>query len=237
MELFIKLKINLDYKLYYSGAKMGHRKRLDVYVEDERIYIKDKDGKMIQDFKHNPNVKTIKNFNTQKSASEKAILEYYKKQAKGHVYKPTTKEEFNKRFEVFVDSNKRKKPRKADVKEFNIGSRLLFANQRRIHNYDYMYVQVVLKIHFDGHYDLARGRSDYYYKDDVRFRSYKKGIPRSELHHAILQATKRALAPYGSNLDFRFVKWQYVYHQPPLDDQRAIRYVPEQREEFASRFR
>jgi len=191
---------------------MSHRKKLIVERRDDIIYVKNKEGTTLRKFEHDENIKVLRNFNTQKRANEQVILEYFKRKAEGHIYKPTTKEEFNSRFDVFVADNKFKSYNK-HYKTFNKGSYLTFANQKRLKDFDYMYIQVTLKIHFDGFYTEARGRSDYYYKSE-----YKNGVPNNDITKAIHQATMRALAPYGSNLDFRFIGWQFVYHRPPEDE-------------------
>ena len=205
---------------------MGHRKKLTIDINEKKneIVIKDLHGKIDKKFIYNEDIKVIRNWKTQKQASEKAILEYFKRKAEGHIYKPTTPEEYKSRFEVFVkeeNKNLSEEEKKYHTTKFIKGSKLIHTRQKRLKEFDYMYIEVIIKVHFDGYYTNAWGKGNNYYNPPNN-----KGIPKGKISNEIHKATLWALAPYGSNVDFRFISWGYVYHKPPEEERETVVYKP-----------
>lgn len=194
---------------------MSNKKRLNII----RFYRKDKDFMKITDSKNNTlrifeydeKIKKITNFNNQKRANEESLLNYFKNKS-DKTYNVTSKKEYKKEFNQFKDLNKNKKYEK-DIKTFFNENRLIFSNKKTIRNYNFMYINVKVKIFLNGFYVYSHGRSNYFYKDE-----YPKGIPVSLHNKSIQQAVLRAIAPFGSSVKFELITWKYVYHQRKYQD-------------------
>lgn len=170
----------------------------------EFITLKDKNGILIRRFRYNEKRKNIKNFHLEKEASEESIKNYFAKRHKketGQKYIPTSQEEYEKKA-VILSEYKKEERKKSRV--FRNENRLIFTGKKQVKNFDYVYINVKVKVYFDGVYVIANGRSDYI---------YHRQIKESEKIFYVNQAMRRAIAPYGSNVSFKPISWQYVYHQ------------------------
>jgi hypothetical protein len=174
------------------------------YRDTEYVVVYNSDGNLVKRFHYKENAKTFSSINKTKYANEETIRKYY--QSKSDVpYKPTTKTEYKKQFEKF-EHNKIQSPHE---KVFKNKNRLLFRKDKRIQNFDYMYINVRVKIYFDGVYSISSGRSNYY---------YGKQISDSEERQALQQAIRRAIAPYGYSVKYELLNWNYAYHQIKYTD-------------------
>lgn len=175
---------------------------LKIYTYDGEMYIKvmESDRERFK-FIYDPEVKRIHNIKIQKRASEEAIREYYQRISKEE-YTPLN---FNQATsEINRLSNSKAKVISKREKVFKNGNRIIFTNKRNIQNFDFTYITVRVKVYFDGHYVISRGRSDYRYFRDIKD---------DEIPYYISQAVMRAIAPYGSNLNFKPLSWSFAYHQ------------------------
>jgi hypothetical protein len=82
-------------------------------------------------------------------------------------------------------------------KQFHSKARL----SHKYHDWDYMFIEVVVSIHFDFKRVLEKGRGNLYHVL----------IPEHEITSEIYRAILRVLAKYGSHVNFRLVRWYYVY--------------------------
>lgn len=90
------------------------------------------------------------------------------------------------------------------IRNFKKGSRIIFSNQKRIRTFDYTYVSVNVRVYFDGFYTDVTGRSDYI---------KGKQIPNNEIPELIRIAVIRAIAPFGSNVNFKILDYNLAYYQ------------------------
>lgn len=214
-----KIDYNINLNLIYKDYRANYigRKRLFIDREDDRIKIycypyknNPYKKKLVKDFEYDEKVKKISSFKKQKKANEEVILNYYKNKSK-EKYIPTSKKEFA------IQLKEIKRDKRIRIKQFS-KSRIKFSSKKLKINFDYMYVIVKVKIYLDGYSCYAKGRSDYFYSEEMQgenkvYPSYRKGIPQSKLKSAIEQASLRAIAPFGSDVKFRIYNWYYAYHQ------------------------
>lgn len=178
-------------------------------LEIKILTIKDKKGQIIKSFVEDKDkVKLIDDNKpidkvTDKTASKEAIRKYFQVRAEreGFIYEPKTKKELAKEQKTFLKKHDDERYAKA-IKVFKNKNKLIFTNKRLIKNFDYTYVQVKLKIYFDGFYTIASGRAKY----------HPNHITDRQLKGEIYQAIRNCLAPFGSNLKFDLLDWNYVYH-------------------------
>lgn len=178
-------------------------------VKNEKIdYIKISDAKnnTIKNFIYDKRIRHIRNFHTQRRANEEAILNYFKSKSK-RKYMPTTEKQKQKYNESMKKLHKHK-PYQKRVKTFKNENRLIFTNKGKVKNYNYVYIRAEVMVYLDGVKTKAYGRSKYYYSSE-----YIGGIPKSEIKEAIATAIIRAIAPFGSNVKFKPLRWDFVYHQ------------------------
>lgn len=177
-------------RLNFKYPKYDGIQHIEVY-EDNKLRMK---------FIYDEDVKTLRNPSTQKRANEECIRYYYQNMSKEE-YKPLN---FNQATQEI--SNLRDKPSNVvgkKSKQFKNGNSIIFTNKRNIDYFDFTYINVRVKVYFDGHHVIARGRSDYKYSSQIK---------NSEVSYFISQAVIRAIAPYGSNLKFKPLSWSYAYH-------------------------
>lgn len=186
----------------------------------EFISISDTKNNVLHTYKVDERIRNMKSLQDKKS-NEKALRNYFQKRSRKK-YNPVTREDLKKETESFTNKNKlsKKVDRETETIFLTQHSRLISTRkQHRIKRYDYMYIRVKVKIFFDGFYVIAFGRSDYFYRhphyvlQKKGYKSFVNGISPMHEKYAIEQAIQRALAPYGSNLDFKLLDWKYVYHQ------------------------
>lgn len=172
------------------------------YRDKEYITLKKKNGKVIKKFNYSDKKKNIKNISETKYTNEENIRYYYQKKSP-EKYEPTTKNDYKEQLNNFP-KNKRK-----STLVFKNENRLVFTHQKYIKKFDYMYINAQVRVYFDGVYTIASGRSNYV---------YARKISDDEEAQALKQAIKRAIAPYGSNLKFKLINWNYVFHQEKYTD-------------------
>lgn len=188
---------------------MERKEKLEIkkynYRDTEYIALYSEKNKLIKRFEYKEKAPKIKSLSTTNETNEMRIREYY--QNKSHsVYTPTATRDYTEQLNTFIPNNKIKNK---EVLNFKNENRLIFTKNKNIKQFDYMYINVAVKVYFDGHYIIARGRSDYVYGRTITDR---------EEYSYIRQAIKRAIAPYGSNLKFKLLNWSYAYHQQKYID-------------------
>lgn len=175
------------------------------YRDKDYIALYSKNGNLIKRYEYSEKANKLKSLSTTEKTNEKRIREYYQENdmKKGEIYTPTNtkSKEYNEHLTNFIDNGIIKENQ---THEFKNENRLVFRKDKKIRQFDYMYINVEVKVYFDGHYTIARGRSDYVYGRMIEDR---------EEFSYIRQAIKRAIAPYGSNLKFKLLNWNYAYHQ------------------------
>lgn len=198
--VLIKLMAKKLLKIRFKYTRKKDRKG-EWHIKKEKILLTDAKGKTLKSFIYNKNIKILKDFNNQKQANEKVIVDYYKRH-EGEAYKPTSSKEFIDKINILLNDDK--KIKKFNTKEFKwSSSRVVYTKEQRLKKFKWCYVVVELRIHLNGSKFHAMGRSDY----------LRNKIPDGFLSTYIYQATRRALAPYGSNLRFDFIWWSYAYYQ------------------------
>ncbi|MFW6130100.1 MAG: hypothetical protein ACOC56_02875 [Atribacterota bacterium] len=196
-------------KPHISTYSVKDRKKLKIkrYNHDGVEKIKVIDSKGVEhSFIYSENVKRINNLAHQKKANEEAIYNFFKDKDT----KPVSHPEYYQNLHDKLDLSKRKDEKyRSNIKEFKNENRLIFTNKKKIHNFTHTYILVKVRIYFNGFYTIAKGRSDYI---------YNRHIEDTELMYLINQATMRAVAPYGSNIKFKLITWNYVYYQQKYVD-------------------
>lgn len=175
------------------------------------MIIRDSGGNIIRKFEHDPTVKKIGDFENQKKANEKALLDYYVAQSKIE-YKEGKKISVDEVSLInFYDKDKDKK-KFEKIEYFKNKNRLLISNKKLKIKYSYVYIKVKVKIYLDGYVTHVYGYSNHY--DTIK---YPNGIPDGIRDYAIYKAIIRALRPFGSNVRFKPMEWYYVYKQDRVD--------------------
>jgi hypothetical protein len=170
--------------------------------EYKRFQIIDKYG-MNRIFIEDKRISKIKNYHTQKKASKKALIDYFSRRS-GTKYKPTSKEDGNKKVEKVVKQldNKDLKP---DVYNYANGNRILFTNNKiSKRDYNKVAIWVKVKVWLDGVSVYSYGRGDW--------KLYSDFDERTKMKDTII-ARNRALAPYGSKVKYDMIYSKFGYHQ------------------------
>ena len=201
-----------DYKKLIITVKKrkveGIKKRVKfIYIRDEKGRIK---KTFIYDRERKQSLEATKTLSQidDTHASKESIRKYFQKRAEkeGIKYNPKNPDELLVQEKNFINNHIGKSYVRS-VKTFKNENQLIFTNKRKITNFeknkiDYTYVQVDLRIYFDGHYIETSGKG----------RNYSHQLTNTELREEIHQAILNGLAPYGSNLKFDLLRWNYVYH-------------------------
>lgn len=166
-----------------------------------------KTNKIIKTFLYDSKrTKPIIHLSKNKTANEKVIFDYYKSRHKketGNDYKGLSPEKFKKDFIKFKEKNEIDKF-KYSSKQFKNRNRLIFSNKKIKEDFDFMYIQVRLKIYLDGIYVYDVGRSKY---------KYDKEIKNNEVPIYLKQAILNCIGRYGSEVNFKLLSWAFGYHQ------------------------
>ena len=193
--------------LTYVRVKNNRGNKIKDFVLDDDTH---RNGIKID--KNDTPIKSLDSFQD-KSGNEKIIRQFIQKHSDEN-YKPVSKKEhLEKRKQLEKEGLIKVK----SVKEF-ADSKIIFSKSAKPpKNYTYTYIQVTVKIFFDGFYVLNVGRSDYLLKEDnpsysARLRRKAGTLPSSNIRLYIRQAVNRALAPYGSDLKFELQDWSYAYY-------------------------
>lgn len=226
---------NSTKKLFKKKHKKVDKSRQQIYLyrkdiwnpflktTTDTLFLHNAKGQIIKIYIHDDRVKNMKSLGEHR-ANEKAIRYFYQKHSnRKELYLPITPEKLKTMVSKFEDIHKGKDYVK-DIKEYRtVQNRLIFTNQKRISDFDFMYIRVKIRINFDGVYIYSYGRSNYFYKEltpelaKKGYRLHKKGILPTEEKAALSKAIIEALRPYGYDLEYKLVSWNYVYHQRPKD--------------------
>jgi len=202
LKKYEKITVNPDNQYYKDEDKKELIVNKYEYKGKNYIILKDNKNKVIKRFKYDEKATQIKNLSKTKYANEKTIKDYYRLQS-DEKYIPTSKKEGKENLKQLIKNDEQDIKYHKDIKVFQNENRLIFTNKKQIKSFDYMYMNVTVKIYFDGFYTIVNGRSDYIYRQ----------ILENEKMRLIQQAIKRAIAPYGSNVKFKLIEFKYVYHQ------------------------
>lgn len=204
----------------------------------EFILVQNKNGHTIKKFKRNDRLKNIKNFKTQVSGNEEAIRNYFQKrfEKSGGKYKPTDSKYIKYSVSKQINKNETEKKDKI-IKNLINGNQYIFSNKQSFKKskYNFVYVSVKVKIWFNGIWLYNWGKGDNFHKED-----YPKGIPKKKLREQIIKGIRWALAPYGSDLKFELISWQYIYHRRKYEDFESLNQSQTRQEEkqvFTSQFK
>jgi len=171
----------------------------DIKTGKEFIFVKDENKNLIRKFKKDKRIKHIKNFHTQKTASTQAIHNYFR--SKVDDYKPVPEEKFEKNINNLLD----KKKGEEKVEYFKNTDKKITTKRFKSQPFRYMFLEVTVIIRHNGIRTKEKARGEiYHYPNKIT-----SGLIEMELRKAIL----RALAKYGSNIDFRPIDWRFVYVQ------------------------
>jgi len=187
----------VEFKVYNRNDK----KYIEVYEKNQNENSKNY-GNYEKRFKflYSPTAPKIRDIKKTKSANEES-LRYYYKNLSDEPYNPNTNDDNKKELNKLEE----KKPKsETKNKKFKNGNQIIFTNNQRVKNFDYTYINVRVKVYFDGHHVIANGRSDYKYYEQIK---------NNEISFYLKQAIMRAISPYGSNLKYRALSWSFAYHQ------------------------
>ena len=170
-------------------------------------------GELLNTFLENKNKKQLRDIDksiekvTDQTASRESIRRYFQERAEkeGEVYTPKSEKEFKEEKKEFRKKHDNEEFIKSQ-KVFQNGNSLTFSNKNLIKKFNFMYIQVKVKIYFDGYYVISSQRGDIYHTR-IKQRTITKEINK---------AIRRALAPYGSDLNFELLEWNYVFHRSPI---------------------
>lgn len=198
-----EIKINDDFEKVKAKIKLPDGREIDYNkkIPIKTFSVTDPYG-MERKFIEDKNVKIINNFHTDKYASKEALINYFSKRD-NTVYEPTTEEDFKKELEKNYKKISSNRNLNNKYKYFKNGNRMYFSNNQLKDNYNNKYIYVKLKIYLDGVYVITFGRG----------RPYKGHLNKEQIRKEIHQATLNGIAPYGSNVHFEVIDWNFGHHQ------------------------
>jgi hypothetical protein len=162
-------------------------------------------GNFERRYKQDWRIKHLKNINYT-NASREAIVNYYENKQPN----PNARKTIQLKSITQINDSETLKLDKRISNRYqtfkNTGE--LFSSRSRLSNkyWNYMYIEVVVSIHFDFKQMIEKGKGNNYYEL----------IPDYEITSEIYRGIMRAISKYGSNVNFRLLRWYYVYRKRPI---------------------